>query len=158
MARPKKAPPAEAPEATTAITGVDAKAPPAEAPEGFTPVEYVFRRPWHEDNLYGTRITWSRPGAVQLVPDKVAAKMLVNHPDVYRLGSYSGEATPHAPTVQNGPDEDDRIEMEMTIRTMGKEALESYARAHFGMELDRRHALDSLRQQVLGLIDQFGAP
>ena len=48
--------------------------------------------------------------------------------------------------------------MNITIQTMGKEALESYARTHFGQELDRRRSVESLRQQVTLLIDQFGAP
>jgi len=143
MARPKRS---EAQEAQATVT----------APEGFTPVEYVFRRSYHMDALYGTRIVWNGTGDVQLVPSDVAAKMFANHPEVYRPAAFSGQA---APEIPQAPTEDvERQELDITIQTMGKEALESYARTHFGQELDRRRSVESLRQQVTLLIDQFGAP
>ena len=143
MARPKRS---EAPSAQATVT----------APEGFTPVEYVFRRSYHMDALYGTRIVWNGTGDVQLVPSDVAAKMFANHPEVYRPAAFSGQAAPEIP--QAPTDDVERQELDITIQTMGKEALESYARTHFGQELDRRRSVESLRQQVTLLIDQFGAP
>ena len=143
MARPKRS---EAQEAQATVT----------APEGFTPVEYVFRRSYHMDAIYGTRIVWNGTGDVQLVPSDVAAKMCANHPEVYRPAAFSGQA---APEIPQAPTEDvERQELDITIQTMGKDALESYARTHFGQELDRRRSVESLRQQVTLLIDQFGAP
>jgi hypothetical protein len=108
------------------------------------------------DAIYGTRIVWNGTGDVQLVPSDVAAKMFANHPEVYRPAAFSGQA---APEIPQAPTEDvERQELDITIQTMGKEALESYARTHFGQELDRRRSVESLRQQVTLLIDQFGAP
>ena len=39
---------------------------------------------------------------------------------------------------------------------MDKEALEAFAKTHFSVDLDKRKSVDSLRQQVTNLVDQFG--
>lgn len=129
-----------------------------EAPAGFLPVEYIGRRAGHTDTLYGTRIAWAAAGDVQLVPEDVARKMVgINH-DVYRLGEYAGQAAPDAIEPAGDEASKNREELDMVIQTMGKEALEGYARQHFGQELDRRKSVDVLRGQVRLLVDQFGAP
>lgn len=126
-------------------------------PPGFTPIEYIGRRATHIDGLYGTRIEWKAVGAVQLVPEDVAAKMVkINH-DVYRIGTYAGEAAPVGQEVKP-PDDFERQELDIVIQTMDKDALENYARTHFRQELDKRRSVDTLRQEVGRLIDQFGAP
>lgn len=126
-------------------------------PDGFLPVLYVGRRAPHSDGLHGTYTTWEQPGTVQLVPEDIARKMVAINHDVYRPGEYSGQPAPEP--VATKPAEDfERQELDMTIQTMGKEALEQYARTHFGQELDRRRTVESLRQSVLMMIDQYGAP
>ena len=97
-------------------------------------------------------------GDVRLVPEDVAAKMLARNPDVYQLGEYSGESAPAVAAKPTAPDDAARQELDLVIRTMDKEALEGYAKTHFGQDLDRRKSVESLRQQVAMLVDQYGAP
>ena len=128
------------------------------APDGFLPIEYIGPRDQYTDGLYGTRIYWSERGEVQLVPEAIATKMAANNKDVWRLGEYSGES---APAVQAKPDTteaDNRQELDTVIQTMDKVALEGYARVNFGQELDRRQSVETLRQKVKMLVDQYGAP
>lgn len=167
MARPKSAQATAAkaqdkqPQATAATVQATAQSPvqaSAQVPAGFTPVKYIFRRQAHTDALYGTRIVWDNPGDVRLVPEDVAAKMLARNPDVYQLGEYSGESAPAVAAKPAAPDDAARQELDLVIRTMDKEALEGYAKTHFGQDLDRRKSVESLRQQVAMLVDQFGAP
>ena len=127
-------------------------------PDGFLPVEYIGPRAQYADGLYGTRIHWSERGEVQLVPEAIATKMAANNKDVWRLGEYSGES---APAVQAKPattEADNRQELDTVIQTMDKLALEGYARINFGQELDRRQSVETLRQKVKMLVDQYGAP
>ena len=161
MARPKAAPaPAPVAKATTDMPVAKAAPAPAPvaAPLGFTPIKYIGKRATHTDALYGTRIFWDAVGAVQLVPDAIAAKMVsINH-DVYALAEYSGEAEPALKPTSQPQDDTARQELDMVVQTMGKDALESYAKTHYGQELDKRRAVETLRQEVALLIDQFGMP
>ena len=126
-------------------------------PAGFTPIEYLGRRTPHTDGLYGTRIEWNVVGAVRLVPDDVATKMVKVNRDVYRIGTYAGETVPALQSAK--PVEDHaRLELDIVIQTMDKDALEAYARTHFRQELDKRRSVETLRQEVGRMIDQFGAP
>lgn len=155
MARPKSAQATAAKAQDTAQSPVQAS---VQVPAGFTPIKYVFRRQAHTDALYGTRIVWDNPGDVRLVPEDVAAKMLARNPDVYQLGEYSGESAPAVAAKPTAPDDAARQELDLVIRTMDKEALEGYAKTQFGQDLDLRKSVESLRQQVAMLVDQFGAP
>ena len=153
VAHPDVAPAQEPAAAPAAKVAEQASA----VPHGFTPIEYTGRRVPHTDGLYGTRIEWDAIGAVRLVPENVAAKMAkVNH-DVYRIGTYAGEAAPALPAEKPAED-NNRLELDMVIQTMDKDALETYARTHFRQELDKRRSVETLRQEVGRMIDQFGAP
>ena len=159
MAKPKAAAAPAAQAATPPETPAPkaAAAPAAQAPAGFLPVEYVGRRIGHIDGLYGTRIEWDAPGSVRLVPEAVAIKMTSLHRDVYRAGVYGGEAAP--PAMPEKPAEDiNRQELDMVVQTMDKDALEAFAKTHYGQNLDKRRNVETLRQEVSRLIDQFGAP
>ncbi len=134
------------------------KAATQDIPAGFWPVEYIGPRPSYTDGLYGTRIFWEAIGAVQLVPESIAAKMVSVNKDVYRLGDYAGQSAPVLAAKPDTQEQDNRQELDTVIQTMDKVALEGYARQNFGRELDRRNSLDSLRSQVKMLVDQFGAP
>jgi hypothetical protein len=127
------------------------------APAGFLPVEYIGPRAQYTDGMYGTYIHWSRIGAVQLVPEAIAKKM-ATHAAVYRIAAYSGEAAPDLPEKPNTDEADQRQELDNVIQTMDKVALEGYARVNFGQELDRRQSVETLRQKVKMLVDQYGAP
>lgn len=158
MARPKASAKAVQPE-DEAQQQAEPKASANQAvvPDGFLPVKYTGRREPHSDGLYGTYITWAKSGTVQLVPEDVARKMVAINRDVYHPGQYDGQAAPE--TAPAKPAEDtDRQELDLTIQTMDKVALELYARTHFGQELDRRRNVEELRRSVALMIDQFGAP
>lgn len=153
MARPKAAKaPAENQKEPTAKA---AKAPAA-VPAGFLPVEYIGKRAQYTDGLYGTRIHWPEVGAVQLVPEDIANKMAVHNKDVWRLAEYSGETAPDIQPKQDTTEADQRHELDNMIQTMDKVALEGYARINFGQELDRRQSVETLRQKVKMLVDQYG--
>ena len=47
-------------------------------------------------------------------------------------------------------------DMRDAIAVMGKDALASYAGAHFKIDLDKRKGVEALRAQVTQLVDQFG--
>lgn len=161
MARPKAAT-AAAPVAKNTTDTPAAKAAqtpaPVVAPLGFTPVRYIGKRATHTDAVYGTRIFWASVGAVQLVPDAIAAKMMAINHDVYGPAEYNGEAEPALKTTNQPQDDMARQELDMVVQTMDKDALESYAKHHYGRDLDKRHTVDTLRQEVSLLIDQFGMP
>lgn len=135
-----------------------APAPAAqEVPAGFMAVEYIGRREPHTDGLYGTRIEWDAVGSVRLVPEDVARKMVATNKDVYREGEYGGESKP--PAQAEAPVQDwNRQELDIVIQTMDKDALEAYAKTHYRQNLDKRRAVETLRQEVARMVDQFGAP
>lgn len=157
MARPKSAAKQAESIAEELQPGETPAAKQAAVPVGFLPVQYIGRRSPHADGLYGTYTTWAQPGDVRLVPEVAARKMLAINHDVYRAGEYDGQAAPE-PVQPKPADDTARQELDMTIQTMDKVALEAYARTHFGQELDRRRSVDDLRRSVILLIDQFGAP
>ncbi len=161
MAKSNAAPaPAAQADPQPAQTAVKKAAPaPAaqDVPAGFMAVEYIGRRVPHTDGLYGTRIEWDAVGAVRLVPEAVARKMVATNKDVYCQGAYGGE---NAPAVAAEPPAQDwnRQELDIVIQTMDKDALEAYAKTHYGQNLDKRRAVETLRQEVARMVDQFGAP
>lgn len=121
------------------------------------PVQYVGKRERYTDGTYGTRIEWTQ-GQVQLVPaDK--AKLLLRHPDVY-VRAEDAEAAPVAEVAPEPEKKDDEPEQELrdAIRFMDKAGLEQYAKTNFQVDLDKRKGVETLRSQVMGLIDQYGAP
>ena len=43
------------------------------------------------------------------------------------------------------------------IAVMDKTALESFVKTTYRMDIDKRKSVESLRQQAIGLVDQYGA-
>lgn len=121
------------------------------------PVQYVGRRERYTDGTYGTRIEWVQ-GQVQMVPaDK--ARLLLRHPDVY-VQAEAAEDTPVA-SLESKPekqDDDQTQELRDAVALMDKDALEQYAKVNFQVDLNKRLGVEKLRTQVIGLIDQYGAP
>lgn len=129
-------------------------------PAGFIPVKYVGRRDSYIENTYGTKLRFE-PGQQRLVPaDK--ARLMLSHPDVWALGELQRAEAP--------PPEDDKAgkaqdvteekaqEQRDVIAVMDKNALVSFAKNNFRMDLDKRRSVDSLRAEVTRLVDQYGAP
>lgn len=126
------------------------------APAGFLPVEYIGPRDQYTDGVYGTYIHWPEVGSVQMVPEAIAQKMVTLNKDVWSLAVYSGESLPVLPVKQDTFEADRRHELDNTIQIMDKDALEGYAKINFGLDIDKRHSVETLRQKIKMLVDQYG--
>lgn len=138
-------------------------------------VEYIGRRQSHTDTLYGTGLSFA-PGQVRRVPAAAAVRML-RHKDVYRRPELTG-AVPadKAPVPDPSADEEARLAAEKAkadaalkseeeeraqamrdaLNAMDKDALADFASTHYKATLDKRRAVETLRQEVVNLFDQFG--
>lgn len=122
-----------------------------------TRITYNGAKPYRDREV---RYQWA-PGQSHLVPDR-AARRLLRFP-VFALAQ--GEATADeqeqavvAVELAAQKERDEHTEKEfmlMTIETMDKNALESYA-AKYETNLDKRKSEATLRAQVANLIEQFG--
>lgn len=125
---------------------------------GLVAVKYIGPRPSYKEGAYGSGLVFEQ-GQTLAVPASLASKLL-KHADVYVVGDQT-EALPadvQAPgqVVEN---EASKTQPERdAVANMGKAALETYARTHFRVDLDKRKSLPDLRAQVTGLIDQYGTP
>jgi len=130
---------------------------PAKAPAGLVSVKYIGPRETYKEGAYGSGLVFSQGESLQ-IPAALAAK-LFKHPDVYVPGDPSAAAGPAVEVALPVEDESLKTQPERdSIANMGKNALETYARTHFRVDLDKRKNLNELRAQVTGLVDQYGAP
>ena len=127
-----------------------------------TPIKYIGARPTYREGAYGSGLIFTQ-GKVLNVEDDDLAKKLLKHPDVYVLGE--GEEAASAPIVEktdktqekkDKDKEDDAQDNRDTISQMTKNALGTYAKTHFNVDLDMTKKVAELRTQVTGLFDQFG--
>lgn len=135
-------------------------------------VKFIGRRPW-ADNLYGSRLTFEQ-GQIRKVPADLARKLL-RHRDQFEAGE---QADAPADKAKAGEPLDDTAEIlaraaleqqaaaqvktELQdlfdrVNQMEKDALIEFANTHYRMPLDKRFGEQKLREQVIGLIDQYGA-
>lgn len=116
-------------------------------------VKYIGKRETYIDGTYGSRIAFTKGQSV-LVPADLAAKML-RHPDVYAKGDAKKAEVVE---VQEQPvvDEDSQA-IRDRIAVMDKTALESFVKTTYRMDIDKRKSVESLRQQAINLVDQYGA-
>lgn len=123
-----------------------------------TRITYNGDKPYRDREV---RYEWT-PGDAKLVPEK-AARRLLRFP-VFALATASAtddERTQASVAVElaKQQERDEHHEKEgllMTIESMDKNALESYA-AKYETSLDKRKSETVLRAQVANLIEQFGA-
>lgn len=142
-------------------------APATQVREGFTLVKYIGHRDTHTDNHFGTGTVFVGE-APQWVADAIAKKMLAlpgiyeavdvaSTPEVPAIASAieaSTEADAAAKAKQKAEEEADDVRQ--AISTMTKQALEDYAKLHFGVQVDRAMKVADMRTQVTSLYDQFG--
>lgn len=122
-----------------------------------TPIKYIGQRPEYTDGTYGTYVRWTK-GQTQLVPDD-KAQLMLRHPDVYVKGSAkeAKDATEAVIAVKPAPDsEEDLQDARDLIATMDKDALGSYAKNNFRVDINKRQSVETLRLKVSSLVDQFG--
>lgn len=124
------------------------------------PIKYIGHRPVYRDGACGSELTFEQ-GQTLLVADEPARKML-RHPSVYELGEAvdMGDVANDSHGDSKKSDQDKGEEEAQAARdmiaTMTKDALETYAKVHFSVDIDKRRSVADLRTQVTGLFDQFG--
>lgn len=118
-------------------------------------VKYIGHRPNFSDRIYGTGIAFA-PGQTVNVENATARKML-RHTDVYEQGELE-EAEAPASAAKNSvtDDEDPDQTARDSIANMTKDALVTYAKTTFSVDLDKRTSVGDMRTRVTGLFDQFG--
>lgn len=121
-------------------------------------VQYIGKRETYTEGTYGSRLVFTQ-GQTVLVSAELAKKLL-RHPDVYQPGQVTDETTVQVETTPDEKDESEQSEIQDVrdrIASMDKAALESFAKTTFQIDLDKRKGVEALRQQVTGLVDQYGA-
>ena len=130
------------------------------------------------DRIYRSRLTFD-PGQTREVPADLAAKFL-RHQDVFQpAGQKDDTAKPKKAAEKPAGQKDDtaeklesakkaeeerrakenaRFELHQQIDKMDKQALRDYAKEKFGHAFVGNVGEAKMRDQVKGLIDQFGAP
>lgn len=120
------------------------------------PICYVGRRPVYRDGAYGSGIVFQQ-GETKLVPADLAAKLL-RHPDVYVPGVEAGAVPVELKEPVKQTQDESTQDLRDTIAFMDKDALETFAKTNFKIDLDKRKSVNALRQHVTQLVDQYGAP
>ena len=116
-------------------------------------VKYIGKRAEYTEGAYGTRIHFLQ-GESRMVPvDK--ARLMLKHPDVYAPG-VPDAVIAVLPEVKT--EDDPTQDMRDSIAIMDKAALEAYAKTNFRVDIDKRRSIETLRTEVTGLVDRFGAP
>jgi hypothetical protein len=130
------------------------------------------------DRIYRSRLSFE-PGQTRELPADLAAKFL-RHQDVFQpAGQKDDTATPKKDAQKPAGQKDDtdekleaakkaeeerrakenaRFELHQQIDKMDKQALRDYAKEKFGHGFVGNVGEAKMREQVKGLIDQFGAP
>lgn len=121
----------------------------------FTPIKYIGKRPEYTDGTYGTRIHFIQE-ETKLVPADKAALML-KHPDVYVLGDTTDDLK--KPDIAAKGDDETETQLQDlrdSISSMDKTALKEFAQTHYNVKLNGQRGEKTLRQEVIGLVDQYG--
>ena len=122
-------------------------------------VKYEGKKPYRDRTPL--RNEWE-PGDVKRVPER-DAKILLRFAEFHRAEEAEATDRPEdaeaAIAAQAQREDDERNETEamlMLVDTMDKDALDAYA-LKYEVNLDKRRGLDTLRGEVVSLIEQFGA-
>lgn len=112
-------------------------------------IQYIGKRDTYTEGTYGSKITFSK-GETKLVPEELALKLL-RHPDQYVRGK-GGEAVIIPDTKQK---DDDTQDIRDAIANMDTSSLAEYAQIHYGIKLDKRKSVESLRTELTQWVDQY---
>lgn len=117
-------------------------------------IVYVGKKARKDDNVANTGTVWNGPGDVQRVDASVAAKLL-SHVDIWARAEGETEKVPDAEveSTLTKPEEEEGEELQDTptafnIDDANKDQLVEYAMREFGVDLDKRKNIDSLRDLV----------
>lgn len=140
---------------------------------GHIAVQYIGRKETYTDHLYGTELSFEK-GQVRSLPGDIARKLL-RHADMFKEGSVlatipkpdksSDEQDDTAKLLDEAgkrqqeerKQEDALLDLKQQVSIMTKDTLCDYALTNYRQKLDKRASVAELRQQVAGMIDQFGA-
>lgn len=135
------------------------------ATQNLVPVKYVGRRPDFFDRIYGSGLFFDQ-GQTRWVPSELARKLL-RHADLFERGEEDLEASEDdtAEILEDAARERDaqRIDQSViqdlrdSVQSMDKDALSLFASTNYRQIIDRRRSVETLREEVLGFIDRFGA-
>lgn len=123
-------------------------------------VRYVGKRDYWEDNLYNTGLSFSTDQERSL-PASVAAKLL-KHGDLFLAvgGSVSSEGDIEIEAQQEASKEEDNdvqhYEVLDQIERMDKQALIKFAAERYQVKIDARKGEESVRGEVVELVNKFG--
>lgn len=123
---------------------------------GKTAVKYIGHRARYGDGICGSGLFWSQ-GETLMVLDEFAVKLL-RYTDVWVEGDPAEATDAPAPTKPSDDEEAQADHVRMEIAAMDKDALESFAKTRFQLDIDKRHSVEALRMEVIGMVDRFGAP
>lgn len=131
-------------------------------------VKYIGRRDEYTDRLYGTGLVFAA-GEIHPLPPELAKKFL-RHADVFEKADapVEVEAKPASKTKkaldeakkQQDKERDEQNalqDLRDQVQSMNKDALENFAKVNYRQDIDKRSSVESLREQVIGFIDQYGA-
>jgi hypothetical protein len=117
-----------------------------------TPITYIGKRERYTEGTYGSKIEWVH-GETQLVPEGLAVRLL-RHKDVY----VEGKDTDKVALMLEKPKVEDTQDLRDSINNLNDpEQLADFAYTNYGQKLDRRKKVETLRSEVISLIDRFGA-
>ena len=135
------------------------------ATQNLVPVKYVGRRPDFFDRVYGSGLFFDQ-GQTRWVPSELARKLL-RHADLFERGEEDLEASEDdtAEILEEAARERDAQRVDQSaiqdlrdsVQSMDKEALSQFASTNYRQIIDRRRSVETLREEVLGFIDRFGA-
>lgn len=129
-------------------------------------VKYIGRKPF-VDRLYGSGLPFEI-GQTRVVP-ALLARQFLRHPEFEQGEAEAPIEPPKGDDTAVLLEQADKAQVEQTthlselqelrdqVSYMDKDALEQFALTKYRQNIDKRRSLPALREQVIGLIDQFGA-
>lgn len=123
-------------------------------------VEYIGKTDEYQDVLYGTGL-WAKHQIKEVLSEP--ARKMLEHPDQYvevDIEALDTDSPPAGPVgeIRTKQEDEDSIEQRArdVVARMGKDEIKQYVLENFRVSMDARKGIESLRQQAIQLIDQFG--
>ena len=133
------------------------------------PVKYIGRRPAFHDRLFGTGLDFVR-GQTHLVPADVSRQFFRHASEFERDDAPATGKTRPADTAEtleqakakekrdkDAKDLDELQYMRDQVTRMEKPELQAIAKNKYGQPLDGRASVQAMREQVVSLMDRYGA-
>lgn len=132
-----------------------------------TAIAYIGKKPF-SDRLYNTGLNFD-VGQVREVPDDMA-RLFLRHKDLFAVSDKAPKVSKPKETdntqalidqkakeiAEKTKDENNLQDLYTQVSVMDKDALEQFAKDRYQVDLNKRKAVETLREEVVGLIDQFG--